>query len=209
MTMCHPFRPLLALLFALPLCAWGEERSLDEMLQGLQSMRGDFKQVLIDQGREVLERASGEMWIKRPGRFRLEYTAPYEQLYVADGEKVWMYDKDLEQVTVRPLDDALGTTPALLLTGSEPLSQRFVVTDEGRTEGLHWFELRPKQGDGAFDHLVLGLTDAETIEVMEMVDSFGQTTRLSFSQVERNVELPDAAFHFTPPAGVDVVGGGE
>ena len=145
------------------------------------------------------------LWLSRPGKFRLQYTNPYEQLYVADGHKMWMYDRDLEQVTVKEQSDALGSTPALLLSSSEPLKNNFTITELGAHEGFQWLELKPKAADSNFDYVRLAL-EGDVLRAMEMVDGFGQTTRLFFETVERNPRLSADKFHFQPPPGVDVIG---
>jgi outer membrane lipoprotein carrier protein len=137
--------------------------------------------------------------------FHLQYQNPYEQLYVADGNNLWMYDRDLEQVTVKPQADALGSTPVLLLSTAEPLATNFEVRELGEHEGFYWLELNPKDPDSNFDFVKLAM-DGETLRAMEMVDGFGQTTRLYFDPMVRNPTLDGDVFSFTPPPGVDVIG---
>ncbi len=197
----------LAALIALSLSAQaadGQQR-MDQFLSGLKTMRADFAQVVVDPDGTVVEETSGELLISRPDRFRLQYTAPYEQLYVADGERVWMYDKDLEQVTVKQQGEALGSTPALLLSSTEPLTRNFEVTELGEREGTTWLELKPRRQDASFESVQLGFRDG-ALNTMAMVDGFGQRTRLEFRHIERNPRLEANAFRFTPPKGVDVIG---
>lgn len=200
----------LAALFTLPLsvqAAEGRQR-MDQFLAGLKTMRAAFVQTIIDPDGGVVEETSGELLVSRPDRFRLQYTVPYEQIYVADGRRVWMYDKDLEQVTVKRQDEALGSTPALLLSSTAPLTQNFEVTELGRREGLIWLELKPRRQDAGFELVQLGL-DERGLRIMDMVDGFGQRTRLRFERIERNPALDAQAFRFTPPPGVDVIGENE
>lgn len=178
---------------------------LDAFFKGLKTMRAEFVQTLVDAEQRVMEQSEGVLLLSRPGRFRLDYSKPYSQLYVADGEKVWMYDKDLEQVTVRPQDEALGSTPAMLLTGSEPLERSFTLQELGDHEGFTWIDLKPREKDATFAYIRLAL-EGEVIRAMEMVDNFGQMTRLFFHTVTRNPKVEADAFRFTPPPGVDVVG---
>lgn len=178
---------------------------LDHFFQDLKTMRAEFVQTLVDAEQQVKEESEGVLVLSRPGRFRLEYSKPYSQLYVADGKRVWMYDKDLEQVTVRPQTEALGSTPAMLLSGSEPLERNFTLEELGDHEGFTWIDLKPKEKDATFAYIRLAL-DGDVIRAMEMVDNFGQMTRMYFHTVERNPKVNAGAFRFTPPPGVDVVG---
>jgi len=178
---------------------------LDAFFKGLKTMRAEFVQTLVDAEQRVLEQSEGVLLLSRPGRFRLDYLKPYSQVYVADGSKVWMYDKDLEQVTVRPQEEALGSTPAMLLSGSDPLERNFILEELGDHEGFTWIDLKPREKDATFAYIRLAL-EGEVIRAMEMVDNFGQMTRLFFHTVTRNPSVTADAFRFTPPPGVDVVG---
>lgn len=196
---------LLGLSFGVAVQAADGKARLDAFFKGLKTMRAEFVQTLVDAEQRVMEQSEGVLLLSRPGRFRLDYSKPYSQLYVADGTKVWMYDKDLEQVTVRPQDEALGSTPAMLLTGSEPLERSFILQELGDHEGFTWIDLKPREKDATFAYIRLAL-EGEVIRAMEMVDNFGQMTRLFFHTVSRNPSVAADAFRFTPPPGVDVVG---
>ena len=206
-------KPLLRFVFAavllMPLFAYaapGEGQArLERFLSSLDTMEAQFVQTLINPRGEMVEESRGTLWLSRPGKFRLHYTNPYEQLYVADGDKMWMYDRDLEQVTVKEQSDALGSTPALLLSSSEPLENNFTFTELGAHEGFQWLELEPRAADSNFDYVRLAL-EGDVLRAMEMVDGFGQTTRLFFETVERNPALAADTFLFQPPPGVDVIG---
>lgn len=200
-------RFFMALLCAVPLFAHAGEgqQKLDSFLGGLQTMRADFIQNLSNARGEVMEESRGKLWLSRPGKFRLHYTSPFEQLYVADGSNIWMYDRDLEQVTVKPQGDALGSTPALLLSSEVPLEENFTIEEEGMHEGFQWLLLKPKAADSNFDFVRLAL-EGEVLRAMEMVDGFGQTTRLYLETVERNPSVDADKFNFEPPPGVDVIG---
>ncbi|MBE0510299.1 MAG: outer membrane lipoprotein chaperone LolA [Chromatiales bacterium] len=195
---------LLALLFTPLQAAEGQQR-LEAFLKDLSSMEAGFVQTLHDARGELVEQSHGRLWLSRPGRFRLHYVNPYDQLYVADGQRVWMYDRDLEQVTVRPQTEALSGAPALLMTAGDPLEENFSIEELGLHEGFYWLELTPRDRDSNFDFVRLAIED-RTLRAMEMVDGFGQTTRLLFETVERNPALSEEAFRFTPPPGVDVIG---
>jgi len=207
------FPRLMALLLVLALsgvaqAATGRQK-LDAFFKGLKTMRAEFVQKVLDKDQRVKEQSEGVMYLSRPGHFRLEYTKPYSQLYVADGQKLWMYDKDLEQVTVRPQADTLGSTPALLLSGGVPLDRDFNIKDLGVHEGgLTWLELTPKKKDPTFSDIRLAL-DKDGVRAMQMTDNFGQITRMYFTSIERNPAISPDRFRFTPPPGVDVVGEGQ
>jgi outer membrane lipoprotein carrier protein len=182
----------------------GQQR-LESFLKELTTIKAAFVQTLNNAGGELIERSEGIMAVERPGKFRLEYQNPYEQLYVADGKNIWMYDRDLEQVTVKPQSEALGSTPALLLSTVEPLDTNFELRELGEHEGFVWLELNPKDADSNFDFVKLAM-EGETLRAMEMVDGFGQTTRLYFDPMTRNPKLDVDVFRFVPPPGVDVIG---
>lgn len=191
---------------ASPLLQAGEgQQKLEGFLQNLVTIKAAFVQTLNNQRGELVEKSEGLMAVERPGKFRLHYQNPYEQLYVADGKRLWMYDRDLEQVTVKPQSEALGSTPALLLSTTEPLENNFAVRELGEHEGFLWLELKPKDAGSNFEFVKLAM-EGDTLRAMEMVDGFGQATRLYFDPLVRNPQLEKGIFHFTPPPGVDVIG---
>lgn len=171
------------------------------------SMSADFVQTVQGAAFAQPEESRGTLLLQRPGKFRWDYTQPYKQQIVADGQRLWIYDVDLEQVIVKPMDAALGDTPALLLSGGgDDVSERFelsALTD--REDDLQWVRLVPKQADTGFKEIRLGF-GAKHLLGMELVDGFDQVTRLTFSNVKADVNLPADSFRFVPPEGVDVVG---
>lgn len=169
------------------------------------SARADFEQKVYDGSKKLVQAAAGQFAFERPGRFRWVYATPTRQVIVGDGERVWIYDEDLAQVTVRRLARALGSTPAALLAGSADVAQAFEFTELGARDGLEWLEAKPRDADAGFERIRLGL-GAVGVEAMELVDHFGQTTRLRFSNLERNPKIDPARFQFTPPPGTDVLG---
>lgn len=192
-----------ALLPALAQAAAVEQ--LQRFLGGTRTLKADFAQtVSARSGRKPLE-SGGRLAISRPGKLRWEIVRPAPQLVVGDGEKIWIHDPELQQVTVRKAGQALGGTPAALLAGNNEIERNFTLREAGSSDGLDWVEAVPKSGDSGFEKLRLGLAGGE-LRVMELFDSFGQTTLIRFSHIERNVSLAPALFHFTPPAGSDVVG---
>ncbi len=179
-------------------------RRLDAFLHGLKSLQADFRQSVVDDRGQVLQRSRGTLYLQRPGRFRWDYRAPSE-LIVADGRNLWFYDRGLEQITVRPLRGGLGNLPVALLTSERSVQKRFHVAAAGTADGLHWLRLTPRGKDSGFEWIRLGFR-GDLLVRMELHDSLGQTTRIRFSHVRRNPKLAPALFRFTPPPGVDVAG---
>ena len=179
--------------------------SVQRYFQSLQSLRADFIQRVFDERGRVMQTSSGRMLMRKPGKFRWDYQTPAEQVIVADGERLWAYDVDLAQVTVRKLDQALSSTPLALLSGAAPIENTFTVGGVRRQDGLDWYELTPKQPQPEFRLLRVAFK-RDALVSLELEDSFGQRTRLDFQKLERNPALDPALLKFTPPPGVDVVG---
>lgn len=184
--------------------AQGVER-LNTFISGVQSARAEFTQRITDRNGKTTQESRGTLEFARPGKFRWAYTKPYEQLIVGDGERVWVHDLDLNQVTVRKLDVALGSTPAALLAGNNDAMKAFTLTDEGEKEGIAWVVAEPRGKESSFDRIRIGF-DANGLAAMELSDALGQRTSLRFSGFQRNPRLDAGAFRFTPPKGADVIG---
>lgn len=178
---------------------------LERMLAATRTVRARFEQVLLDADLETVKETHGEFALERPNKFRWDYAAPAAQTIVSDGKKLWIYDPELAQVTVKPLDGTLARSPAALLGGAGKLAENFTVTDLGVDGGLHWLALTPKVDDAEFERVRIGLGD-RFVEVMELKDAFGQTTRILLKQGELNAKLDPKLFRFTPPPGADVAG---
>jgi len=179
--------------------------SLQEFFENTNSMRAKFHQVVNDnKGRKVQE-VDGTMQLQRPNKFRWDYNKPYEQQIISDGKQVFLYDTELQQVTIRDLSKALGSSPAAMLAGGEAVEKSFILKNAIRKDGLTWVLALPKDKDSGFERVLLGFK-TEKLRKMEMVDSFNHTTLITFDEVERNPSLQDATFLFTTPKGVDVVG---
>jgi outer membrane lipoprotein carrier protein len=178
--------------------------SLKAFLTQTTTAKGRFAQMVLDKNLKMLQQSTGTMQFSRPGKFRWEYHKPYEQLIVGDGARLWVYDKDLNQVTERKLDQALGASPAALLAGSNEIEKSYTLNNIGNQEGLDWLEAIPRSKDTAFERIRLGFGKTG-LDAMELRDQFGQVTVIRFADVERNPKLAPDAFTFTPPKGADVI----
>lgn len=179
-------------------------QDLQRFFNQVQSYSARFDQVTLDEAMNPIQESSGSLWIERPGKFRWNYTVPYEQHIVGDGKQVWVYDVELKQAAVRRMEGALGATPAILLSGKGVLDGVFVIKDLGRQGQLDWVELTPKKNDGGFEKIRLGFEKGK-IRTLEMIDGFGQTTRVTLRDAQENAKISADKFIFKPPAGVDVI----
>ncbi len=178
---------------------------VEHYLKGLATWSADFSQTIEDANGKVLRRASGHLYLQRPGKFRWDYTEPSEQLVLADGKKLWFYDKDLAQANVRDMDATLASSPAVLLANGAPVSSQFDITALPPRDGLEWYQLVPKHPDTDFQAIRIGFAGGELAQML-LADKLNQVTRLTFSQPKRNLHLAASLFTFVPPAGVDVIG---
>ncbi|MEN8206177.1 MAG: outer membrane lipoprotein chaperone LolA [Pseudomonadota bacterium] len=171
----------------------------------LQTLQADFDQQVVDDNRQLLQSSQGHMWIMRPGRFRWDYETPYRQQLVADGERLWSYDEDLEQVTVQAASELLTSTPAMLLSGDKPLELLFTIEETSASPDQQRVTLTPKSDDSNVIRLHVHFS-GKLLTRIDAEDSFGNTTLFSFTRLERNPKLDEKIFLFTPPAGTDVIG---
>ncbi|WP_136419322.1 outer membrane lipoprotein chaperone LolA [Herbaspirillum sp. ST 5-3] len=198
---------LAALVLAIP--ALASASALDQFktfVSSTKSAKGEFTQrqvKVVDGATKMSNQASGSFVFARPGKFIWKYQKPYEQLLQADGDKLYIYDKDLNQVTVKPLGDALGSSPAAILFGSNDLEKNFTLKEGGAKDGLEWLEATPKTKDTTFERIGIGLKDGLP-QAMELRDSFGQVSLLSFQKFEKNPPLGAEQFKFVVPKGADV-----
>jgi outer membrane lipoprotein carrier protein len=198
----------LGTVLAAPACALASSQErFTEFITGTLTARGEFEQRIFDGNRRLLQESRGVLAFSRPGKFRWTYLKPYAQLIVGDGSRVWIYDEDLKQVTVKKLDQALGSTPAALLAGNNEAMRAFRLSDKGTKDGLEWLEAVPRDKESGFERIRMGFGPSG-IQIMELVDGFGQTTVLRFKALERNPKLDPALFRFAPPKGADVIGDG-
>lgn len=195
-----------ALFFAAIDAHAGAIDKLKTFISATRSAQANFTQEVRDRNGKRLQSASGTMQFVRPGKFRWAYQKPYEQLIVGDGKKFWMYDVDLNQVTVKQLDAALGSSPAALLSGNNEIERSFSLKDiEGR-DGLEWLQATPRSAESSFDKILMAFDAESELVVMELYDAFGHHTVLRFSELKNNPSLPSKLFQFVPPKGADILG---
>ena len=180
-------------------------QQLREFLTQTSSARGDFSQAAgARTGSRSPQASGGTFEFARPGRFRWETTKPYQQTIVSDGSKLYVYDPDLKQVTVKKLRGAIPASPASILFGSNDFERDFQVSSDGERDGIEWVLAKPRSQDSSFERIRIGFRDGLPV-AMELADSFGQTTELRFSGLQRNPKIDPAQFHFDPPKGADVL----
>jgi chaperone LolA len=198
---------LFVLLFFVPLAAHASAtEKLKHFIAATQSAQANFTQEVQDKNGKRIQSASGTMQFVRPGKFRWEYRIPYEQLIVGDGKKFWMYDIDLNQVTVKKLDAALGSSPAALLSGSNEIERGFALKNIEERDGLEWLQATPKSAETTFEKILMAFNSKSELVVMELHDAFGHRTVLRFTELKNNPALGTQLFKFVPPKGADVLG---
>ncbi len=176
---------------------------LKSLLASTHSLSAEFRQVTLDERGQATQTSYGDFYLSRPGKFRWNYKKPFIQEIVSNTGKVWFYDTDLEQVTIKKLDASKASTPALLLSGDIDLEENYTLKQQGKDEDLQWVKLTPKDEDSSFKYVLIGL-DNDQLGGMELSDNFGQLTRIYFSKVKKNPQLDDSLFEFIAPKGVDV-----
>jgi outer membrane lipoprotein carrier protein len=176
---------------------------LKTFLAHSKTLTASFKQVLFDKNKNPKQTSTGLFFLSRPGKFRWSYQSPFIQEIVSNSGKIWFYDKDLEQVTIKKMDKSIGSTPALLLSGEINLETKFTLESQGEDEGLSWIKLIPKDKETSFQYILIGL-EGKKLGGMELYDNFGQLTRIYFSNTKINPFISNDKFVFTVPKGTDV-----
>ncbi|MGZ8189835.1 MAG: outer membrane lipoprotein chaperone LolA [Methylococcaceae bacterium] len=196
---------LIILLFFNNICSAEEQpvQQLKAFLKASKSLTADFKQVLINEAGNPTQTSYGVFYLQRPGKFRWDYLKPFQQQIVSNSGKVWFYDTDLEQVTIKKLDESVGSTPALLLSGDVSLEENYNMENQGADGDLRWIKLVPKNLESSFKYVLIGLNKG-SLEGMELSDNFGQLTRIYFSNIKLNPFIKPSLFEFEAPKGVDV-----
>ena len=178
--------------------------ALHRFISDTKTAQADFTQTVLNKDGSVKQQATGTVIFSRPGKFRWTYATPFKQIIVGDDDKIYLYDVDLAQVTIKHLDPAMGGSPAALLAGDNSMEKFYLLKDAGSHDGLSWLIATPKQKDSAFRQIAMGFDQHSLVE-MKIYDNFGTTTAIKLSQMARNLKLPADAFKFIPPAGVDVI----
>ena len=199
--------PLLVLLSGICSTAWAEtaREQLDRFSDGLETLHARFEQVVVSSDGKVQDSSGGEVWLRSPDRFRWSYGGDFPELVVADGKNIWIYDEMLEQVTIKEHSETDVNSPLFVLSAPERLDEVFEVREVGATADAKLLELRSKSMETQFERFLLGMSEgAPSMIIME--DAFGLRTEIRFSGLERNIQLDQGLFEFTPPPGVDVIG---
>lgn len=182
------------------------ELYLEDFLQATSTIEADFQQVLRTHDGEILQQTAGQFYLSRPGKFRWNYMSPYEQTIVSDGKRIWIYDVELQQVTVQKKSAGLPATPMALLEDSSKLHENFYVTPLDEKDGVYRLKLQSKSKESDFGEIVIGLS-TDGLRFMQLHDQFEQVTDIVFSNVKTNKKLAQEIFEFIPPEGADVFGG--
>lgn len=185
--------------------AGNAQASLESFLAATNTIEARFQQKLLDNKGILLQQSAGKFMLKRPGKFVWDYLLPYPQKIVSNGKKIWVYDSELAQVTVKPYSEMLSGTPVVLLDQRTQLTDDFVVTEAGEVQDQEWVKLTSRSAESEFTEIYVGLAKG-ALKSMRLVDSFGQSTMIEFEQSKTNLVLDDSEFEFKTPAGVDVVG---
>jgi len=190
-----------------PAFAQNAENRLNDALASLDNLTADFKQTILNDEKKIVQQSSGKVAIQRPGKFSWIYTSPYEQQIIGDGKELWVYDVDLDQVTVKPMANGLASTPIMILMRQKEAGSEFNISEVGQRKYLYWVELEPKSKDMDYTSVYIGLEDG-AVKAMELRDKFGQSTQIVFENLRLNVVHDPKTFKFVPPEGVDVFGVG-
>jgi outer membrane lipoprotein carrier protein len=180
------------------------EDHLSRFLENMQTLEANFKQTLVDEQGIELESSSGVVFFNRPDKFRWDYQHPYTQTIVTNGELLWFYDEDLEQVTIRDVSTSLESTPVAILGSYEDIDKQFIIIDMGNIEEFDWVELTPRDIESQYNSIRLGF-DKDKLGMMVMFDNLGQVTRIDFTEAVINKEMEEATFNFEPPQGIDII----
>ena len=190
-----------------PALATEVEDRLNRAMSSLDNLQADFKQTLLDDNQVVIQQSMGKVSIQRPGKFRWVYEKPYEQQIIADGKELWVYDVDLDQATVKPMQSGISSAPIMVLMKKQRVENEFDVNEIGMHRLLYWIELTPKNSDMEYSKISIGMKEG-VIMAMQLRDSFGQVTRITFENLRTNMIFKPDTFKFNPPEGVDVFGVG-
>ena len=181
-------------------------QKLEGFIARAKNLQAEFTQTSLDESGNTMHTSHGVFYLQQPGKFRWNYKQPYAQQIVSKDGKVWFYDADLEQVIIKKIDQSIGDTPALLLSGSVNLTEKYSITSQGGKQGVLWIKLTPKSTQSSFKHILVGLKN-DVLYGMELSDNFGQLTQIIFSDVKVPAKLEPGLFDFVAPEGTDVFEG--
>jgi outer membrane lipoprotein carrier protein len=198
---------VLVLLFSTGGFAAEAEQRLNAALKNMDNLSAEFRQTLRDEDKNIVQQSRGTLALQRPGKFAWNYLEPFEQRIVADGSELWIYDVELEQVTVKPMDSGLANAPIMILMKQSDVSEQFDISEVGQRKFLYWIELKPRDTGLEYTDIYIGLEDGQ-VKAMELQDRFGQSTQIVFDNLRLGVVHNPATFKFEPPPGVDVYGVG-
>ncbi len=203
------YKILFVIIFCISNCAFvsAAERvdPLKVFLKEFETLQADFTQTLLSENGEQLEKTTGTLYLQQPGKFYWHYKAPYVQKIITNGEVLWIYDEDLEQITIREFkSDMIEKTPAAIILGNSRLEQHFIQVDLGNIDGFNWVELTPRDLEAQYKNIRIGF-DAKRLGMMIIADNLGQTTRIDFNDVHKNKKLSAELFNLEIPADVDVI----
>ncbi|MBL1292335.1 MAG: outer membrane lipoprotein chaperone LolA [Thiotrichales bacterium] len=209
--MCRTVKVITCLLVAiLPSASVSADEAkdkLDRFVLDLASMRAGFVQTVIDANGTIVDKSEGTMSMLRPGRFRWDYILPYEQHIITNGKRLWIYEPDLDQVTIKPYEAGVGETPALLLSGDSSVFERFTVSElEIADSDYEWLLLKPLDQESGYESIQMGF-DENGFKVVRFSDDFGHHTQLEFIDIEANVTLAEDEFEFQEPEGIEIISG--
>lgn len=179
---------------------------LESFISKAKNFQSSFTQTSLDEAGKVMQTSQGEFYLQQPGKFRWDYNQPYEQQIVSKDGKVWFYDADLEQLIIKKIDQSIGDTPALLLSGSVNLNEKYTITKERQDKDIEWIRLVPKSNESSFKYILVGLK-SNMLYGMELSDNFGQLTQIIFTDIKLPDVLSPELFDFVAPEGTDVFEG--
>jgi len=183
------------------------EQRLKAALKNMDNLSAEFKQTVLDEDKNIVQQSRGTLALQRPGKFAWIYAEPFEQRIIADGSELWVYDVDLDQVTVKPMDESISNAPIMILMKQSDVMQQFEVSEVGQRKYLYWVELKPLEPELEYQRIFIGLQDG-SVRAMELQDQFGQSTQIVFDNLRLGVVHNPSTFKFVPPDGVDVYGVG-
>jgi outer membrane lipoprotein carrier protein len=202
---------LMIVLLMLSHSVWADDagQRLNLALKQMDNLTTEFKQTLFDDDKNIVQQSRGTLALQRPGKFSWHYTDPFEQHIIADGSELWIYDVELDQVTVKPMNQGLANAPIMILMKQADISEQFEVIEMPKGDLLYWFELVPHEGDLEYSRIQIGIgIKDDQVRAMELKDQFGQSTQIVFENLRVGVVHDPATFRFVPPPGVDVYGVG-